>query len=177
MKLIKFGMIFTAIWTAVLATTGCASGGWKITRQYAQFVNKQSLIIRIILYILTLVVFAVTIAIDAIIFNTMDFWEGRVSQGIYQFNKDGRQYVAHHSYQENKLRVSRLEISENGKLLQEVILRETPDQKIDVIVDGVKKAEVDSINSVPNLSYFDAKGVKTYSAPMFTEVLLAKTAH
>lgn len=35
MHLVKIGMIGTAIWTALLMsfTTGCASGGWQLTRQ------------------------------------------------------------------------------------------------------------------------------------------------
>lgn len=68
--LIRPLMIGLAVWSAVLAT-GCASGGFKLTRQYAQFVNRQQLILRIVLYILTSIVFAATLLIDAVIFNTM----------------------------------------------------------------------------------------------------------
>ena len=48
---------------SILSVTqvGCASGGFKLTRQYARFVNKQQIIIRIVLYILTAVVFLATL--------------------------------------------------------------------------------------------------------------------
>ncbi len=62
--------------TIMAITAGCASGGFKLTRKYASWLNSNNIIIRIILYILTSVVFAVTILIDMVIFNTIDFWEG-----------------------------------------------------------------------------------------------------
>ena len=75
----------TALSVAMLATAGCASGGFKLTREYARWVNSKNIILRIILYILTAVVFAVTMLIDLVVFNTMDFWNGTVSQGDYKF--------------------------------------------------------------------------------------------
>jgi hypothetical protein len=77
-------------------TTGCASGGFKLTRSCARWVNKQNLILRIIIYIFTAVVFAVTILIDYVIFNTIDFWEGTVSGGHYDFQDSDRNYHAFH---------------------------------------------------------------------------------
>ena len=74
---------------AIMAlTAGCASGGFKLTRQYARWVNSQNIILRIVIYILTSVVFAVTMLIDFVIFNTLDFWNGTVAAGSYEF-KDG----------------------------------------------------------------------------------------
>lgn len=140
-------------------TTGCASGGFKITRQYARFVNSQMIILRIILYIFTAIVFAVTLLIDMVIFNTIDFWEGKVSQGDYEFKDGGKTYHAHHEILPSKLKRSTIKISdENGKHLQEVVLRETENNEVDLIVDGIVRAHVRDIKSVPVVSLFNEKG-------------------
>ncbi|MES2854537.1 MAG: hypothetical protein V4692_01685, partial [Bdellovibrionota bacterium] len=50
---------------AIMAlSTGCASGGFKYTRKYAQFINGQMILIRIILYIFTSIVFVITMLVD-----------------------------------------------------------------------------------------------------------------
>ena len=85
--------------SAIMAlTTGCASGGFKLTRQYAGFVNRQPTILRIIIYLLTGIVFAVTMLIDMVIFNTIDFWEGRVSAGSYEFKKGDKTFHVRHEF-------------------------------------------------------------------------------
>src|SRR5690606_10112033 len=100
--------------------------GFKITRQYARFVNSQMIVLRIILYILTSIVFAVTLLVDMVVFNTIDFWNGTVSQGDYEFKDGGKTYHARHEILPSKLKQSTIKISdENGKHLQEVVLRET----------------------------------------------------
>lgn len=136
--LVKSLLILTAAWSALLTTAGCASGGYKLTRQYAGFVNRQPLILRIVLYILTSIVFAATLLIDSVIFNTMDFWEGRVSQGTFEFQKDGKSYVAQHSYLPGtRLRQSHIQVFQTGgKMIQDVVLRETTDHAVEVFVDG-----------------------------------------
>ena len=42
-------------------TTGCVSGGFKLTRQYAGWVNSQHIVIKSLLYILGFVIFAITL--------------------------------------------------------------------------------------------------------------------
>jgi Domain of unknown function (DUF3332) len=119
-------------------TTGCASGGYKLTRQYSGWVNRNNVVIRVVLYILTLPVYAVTLLIDTVIFNTMDFWDGRVSQGTYKFEKDGQMYVVQHSLDEKSgLRQSRIEIASNTAKTQVVLINETPAREIELRVDGV----------------------------------------
>ena len=139
---------------------GCASGGFKLTRQYAQFVNKQDLIIRIILYILTAVVFVATVLIDMVIFNTMDFWEGRVSAGSYEFKDAQKLYHAKHEYQPGtNLRRSILRVFDDKNVpLQEVVLTETAGHEIEVTVDGVLRGKVHSLSELPMISVYDAKG-------------------
>lgn len=176
MQIKKWGMIGTAVWSAwlVSVSTGCASGGWKLTREYARFVNRQHIIIRCVLYILTAVVFVATMLIDAVIFNTMDFWDGRVSQGTYEFNEQGRRYLARHTLSpETGLRESRIEVFEGDKRLQDTILREVAGGQIEIYVDGVLKGRVDDIRSAPMLSFFNEKGEKTGSRLMFQETIVA----
>ena len=145
-------------------TAGCASGGFKLTRQYAGWVNSQQLIIRIILYILTAVVFAVTLLIDAVIFNTMDFWEGRVSSGTYHFNSEDKVYQVKHELQpgEGKLKLSTIRVmDQKNELLQVVVLKETSSGEIEMFVDGKIRARVQSINDAPVALAFDKEGKVT----------------
>jgi hypothetical protein len=141
-------------------SVGCASGGFKLTRQYAGFVNKQDLIIRIVLYILTGVVFAATMLIDMVFFNTMDFWEGRVSAGDYMFNQGEKTYHAHHEVlPESNLKRSTIEVfSAEKKLLQTVMLQETKAGEIEFYVDGKLRTKVRDISNLPIASIYDAKG-------------------
>lgn len=173
----KSGLLCTGIWSALVMglTSGCASGGYKMTRQYAGWVNKQNLILRIVLYILTGIVFAVTLLIDAVIFNTMDFWEGRVSQGTYEFNKDERTYVAKHKLSaESGLRESRIEVSGKGlEKPQVLVLRETAQKDIEVLVDGVLKGRISDISALPKLSLFDSSGKTIESRPLWTQEQVA----
>src|SRR5688572_22802984 len=123
----KLTLVIFGIWVGIVGgLAGCASGGFKLTRQYAGFVNRQNLILRIIIYIFTGIVFAVTLLIDFVIFNTIDFWEGRVSQGDFEFSKDGKVYLVHHRLDDAGLRSSRIKILDSDKKqLQEVFLQET----------------------------------------------------
>jgi hypothetical protein len=140
--------------------TGCASGGYKLTRQYAGWVNSQNVILRVIIYILTMVVFAVTILIDTVVFNTMDFWNGRVSQGDYNF-KDGEKtyFVRHEILPGSGLKRSTIQVSDlNGKHLQEVVLSQTPQGEIIMTVDGVERTKVKDITGIPVASIYGADG-------------------
>lgn len=149
--------------TFMAMTSGCASGGFKLTRQYAGFVNNQNIIIRIILYILTSVVFAVTMLVDLVIFNTMDFWEGRVAQGTYEFSKDGKNYQVHHEIlPEHSLRRSTIQIYDvHHKLMQVVVLSETANGNIEMSVDGKLRAQVRDVHSLPIAAVFDPAGTLT----------------
>lgn len=140
-------------------TTGCASGGFKLTRQYAGFVNKQPILLRIIIYILTGIVYAVTMLIDLVIFNTIDFWEGRVSAGGYEFKKDDKTYHVKHEVLPNLLKKSTIEIKDNsGTLLQTVVLSETLSSEIEVHVDGKLRSRVKDIRSAPVATVYDING-------------------
>lgn len=154
-------------------TTGCASGGFKLTRQYAGFVNRQNIIIRIILYILTGVVFAATMLIDLVIFNTMDFWEGRVSQGTYEFSKDGKTFVARHEILPDSRKKSTLQVLEENKVLQVVELVETANGEIEMSIDGKLHTRVRDVHSLPVASLFNAQGQLVRE----TLVILDPTVH
>lgn len=152
-------MLFSALVMGLVS--GCASGGFKLTRQYAGFVNKQNIIIRIVLYILTAVVFAVTMLVDMVIFNTMDFWDGRVSQGTYNFEQDGMKYAVHHSYAEGR-RKSHIEIfNAEDKKVQDVVLTEIQNGDIELFVDGKLKNRVSDVSTLPLLTHFESGKVKS----------------
>ncbi len=142
-------------------TSGCASGGFKLTRQYASWVNSQNIILRIVLYILTSIVFAVTMLIDLVIFNTMDFWEGRVSAGSYNFKEGDKTYFVEHKFMPGtKLRHSTIQVEDKNHIrLQEVVLNETPSGEIELIVDGKIRSRVRNISSLPIASVFNDHGL------------------
>jgi hypothetical protein len=141
-------------------STGCASGGFHLSREYAQFVNRQPVVIRVVLYILTAFVFMFTMLIDLVIFNTVDFWNGRVSAGNYEFHKDGKTFVAHHEYQEGtKLRKSTIKIlDENEAAGHEIKLVEMLSGDIEVFVDGKRRAQMKDINEIPLAVVYDESG-------------------
>lgn len=165
-KLFSYPLAFIAC-SMMALTSGCASGGYKLTRQYAGWVNSQSLIIRIILYILTAVVFAVTLLIDAVIFNTMDFWEGRVSAGDYEFKEGGKTYQAHHEIKSDGLKKSTIRVfGADGKLKQNVVLAQTVEGQIEMFVDGKLRTRVRDLTSTPIASIFDANGKLVEDSPI-----------
>lgn len=154
-------------------TTGCASGGYHLTRMYAGWVNQQHIIIRIILYIFTTVVFAVTMIIDLVYFNTVDFWEGRLSAGVYDFKKDDRTYNVHHEILPGNLKRSTVTIKDSqDKLLQQVVFRETAANEIELYVDGKLRTRVRDIKSLPTASIYNEHGKLTTDemVPLFATV-------
>jgi len=139
-----------------IGQTGCASGGFKLTRKYARFVNSQNIIIRIVLYLLTAVVFAVTLLVDSVIFNTMDFWEGRVSASEYEFQENNRIYAVKHSYEgEKRLRKTVIQVFSGVEKTiapeSVVVLSETEAGKVQLLENGELKATVESIYDLPKI--------------------------
>lgn len=143
--------------------SGCASGGFKLTRQYAGWVNSQMIILRIVIYLLTGIVFAVTLLIDAVVFNTMDFWEGRVSQGDYLFQQGERVFhVKHEVLPEGGLRRSTIETKDlQGKTLEVTVVAENSNGEIELLVNGVKKATVNDLQALPMASIYNERGEVT----------------
>ena len=141
-------------------STGCASGGFQLTRKYAGFVNKQHIIIRIVLYLLTGIVYAVTLLIDMVIFNTIDFWEGRVSAGEYNFKQGERTFhVRHEVLPGSTLKKSTIQVlNKDQSLAQTVILQQTLSGEIELHVDGVLRSKVRDIHSLPVATIYSAKG-------------------
>lgn len=171
----KIGYLGAFISCAILSLSigGCASGGYKLTRQYARWVNSQNLILRIIIYLLTGIVFAVTLLIDAVVFNTMDFWNGTVSQGTFEFSGEGKNYVAKHELQPGTtLKKSTIQVMDNHKsLLQTVILNEVAGGKIELYIDGKLRGMVNNIDSIPYVSHYNTKGELTKEIAFFSEAL------
>lgn len=144
----------------IALTSGCASGGFKLTRQYASFVNRQNIVVRILLYIFTSIVFAATLLIDFVINNTIDFWNGRVAAGTYNFKSGDKTFVARHEMQPgSNLKRSTIEVRDlKGDLLQTVLLQETNKNEIEVFIDGVLRTRVRDIHDAPVASLYDTNG-------------------
>ncbi len=141
--------------------TGCVSGGWELTRDYSTWINSKKVGLRVVLYLLTSVVFLITILIDVVVNNTADFWQGRVSESTQIFHQDGKTfYVQHEIIPETQLKRSTIQIKDtNNKLLQTVVLAETQKHEIELIVDGVLRTKVENIDdALPLLSSYDKNG-------------------
>ena len=171
-KILFYAGAMTAC-TMMAFTTGCASGGFKLTREYARFVNSKHIVIRIILYILTAIVFAVTMLIDMVINNTIDFWQGRVSANTYEFHENDKTFIVQHEIlPETNLKRSTIKVMDaDKKLLQTVVLKQTSDQQIELLVDGVLRTKVENIYSIPQLSSFDKSGKFLEQKNLSTEEL------
>ncbi len=156
--LFYFGSLAACLVMAV--TTGCASGGYKLTRKYASWVNSQNIIIRIVLYILTTVVFGVTLLIDTVVFNTMDFWQGKVSEGKYEFKDADKVYqVEHKIVPGTNLKNSTIKIlNADNSVHKIVMMNETISGEIDLIIDGQLRSRVRNITTIPVAKTFDHKG-------------------
>ena len=175
--LVKPLFYLAAFITCASGMSGCASGGYKLTRQYARFVNSQNIIVRIVLYILTSVVFFVTLLVDVVINNTIDFWQGRVSAGSYDF-KDGEKtyHVRHEVLPGSKLKSSTIKIlDKNNVQIQEVALKETSFGEIEIFVDGKIRGRVHGIDDIPVASIFDSNGkiVRRTFVPLETRLVTA----
>lgn len=159
----KNTILFAALSSTLLMSfvTGCASGGYKLTREYSGWVNKQNVIVRVILYILTLPVYGVTLIVDAVIFNTLDFWDGRVSQGAYQFNKGGQNYFVQHAKDaETGLKRSRIEINKQSSHKQIIVLQETPTHEVELFVDGILRGKSSQLSNETLFSLYNSEGKK-----------------
>jgi hypothetical protein len=161
--------------------TGCVSGGWELTRDYSTWVNSKKVGLRVVLYILTFVVFFVTILIDVVVNNTVDFWQGRVSESTHEFHKDNKIfYVQHEIMPETQLKRSTIQVKdENHKLLQTVVLLETPKKEIELIVDGTLRTKVENIDEAfPLFTSFDKNGKLLEQKNIFIEDrLIAEVRH
>jgi hypothetical protein len=172
MKLILKAFLSVGLIWMSMAQLGCASGGFKLTRQYAHFVNRQNIVIRVVLYLLTAVVFAATLLIDMVIFNTMDFWEGRVSANTYQFEKDGRTYMVRHFYEgPQKLRNTEIKIYSSAgkvdeKLEQTLKISEQANGEVLFFQNGVLKARAADIYDLPSITRYDEKGHQLSEVPL-----------
>lgn len=173
-KFLFYGGSFLACFMMAL-TSGCASGGYKLTRQYAGWVNKQNIILRIVLYILTFVVFTVTLLIDAVIFNTIDFWEGKVSAGSFEF-KDGSKvyHVKHEFLPKSNLKRSTIQILDlNQNVVQDVVLAETAAGEIEMFVDGKLRTRVNGMSEFPIAAIFDEKGTVVKESAILLSPVIA----
>jgi len=149
----------TAIFTGLIASqfSGCASGGYKWTRAYSQWVNSTHIVLRILIYLLTGVVYYVALIVDLVIFNTMDFWNGRISKGTYEFKEGDKTYVVTHDIQ-NGLRNSIIKIHQSNGQIKTLEIRETSQNEIELYQDGRLQAKGTDLNSLPQIVVYKADG-------------------
>lgn len=161
--------------SVIALSTGCLSGGFKLTRQYARWVNSQMIILRIVLYIVTLPIYAVTLVVDAVLFNTMDFWNGTVAAGAYKFDHEDKTYFVNHGFQPGtQLKKTQVQIKDKSlALLQTMDLLETPSGEIEMYIDGKLRTKVTDVNSFPIASVFNAQGEKISEEGVLTSMPLA----
>lgn len=157
----------------MIFNTGCVSGGWELTRDYSTWINSKKVGLRVVLYLLTSIVFIVTMFIDVIVNNTIDFWKGTVSDSTQVFHKDGKSFYVQHETLPGQLKRTTVQIKDaGGKLLQTVVLAETPKQEIELIVDGVLRTKVENIDQAfPLLTSFDRGGKMLEQKNIFMEVV------
>jgi hypothetical protein len=169
-KKLKFVPLVLLALASTLTFQACMSGGWKITRTVARWNNSLSILPRILIYIAFFIipVYGVASLIDAIVFNTIDFWNGTVSAMNYNYKKDGMDVsVAHTRF---PLRQSIITTRKGDVVKSEVKICELTTGKIALYVDGVLRGEVNNIKEVdPALTVFNEDGVtvaftKTISA-------------
>lgn len=166
-------LIFMSIWTFILTSisSGCMSGGFKWTRKYSQFVNSTHIVLRIVLYVLTFPIYVVTQLVDVVIFNTMDFWSGRVSSGTYHFKKDQHTYVVHHGYQDpaKTLRNSQIEIWSNNQLLETTVIAENIEGEIVVTKNDILTLRASQLSSLPMVHFYSLDGSQVNKTELFID--------
>lgn len=170
-KLFYIGSLLACAFMAM--SSGCASGGYKLSRSFAGWINDKNVFLRVILYIFTGGLFLFTLIIDLLVFNTLDFWQGKISAGDYQFKEGGKTYFAKHEFiPGTQLKKSTLRVKdENQKLIQEVVLAETSEGMIETYIDGKLRGQVRDITTVPVASLFDENGKLTNDKILWDVVL------
>ena len=129
-----------------VALTGCAAGGFKLTRGLARWNNSKSIVPRILIYIafgLLLPVYIITLLVDFVVMNTIDFWEGTVASQNVNYEEKGVHYAVAHV--RDPLRHTTIRMSIGDQLKSVVELRELENGKIALSIDGVRRAELNDI--------------------------------
>lgn len=171
-KKLTFVLASLGLVLSSLHLSSCASGGYKLTRQYSRWVNSQNIILRVILYILTLPIYTITLLVDTVLFNTLDFWNGRVAQGTYEFNSEGKTYTVDHKLIGNEqLKYTQIKISQGLQTIETLELLETPTGEIEYKKNGILQAKATDLNSLPQVHIMTADG----SSVAKTEYILLQT--
>lgn len=172
----KWVLSIVSVWVALIATqfSGCASGGYKLTRKYSQWVNSNHIIIRVIVFLVTMPLYGILLLIDAVIFNTIDFWTGTVAKGTYEFNKGDKTYVVTHDIKDG-LRNSLIKITNADKTQNTIEIRETATHEIEMYRDGQIQAKASSLNALPLITQYKEDG-KTIASQDYIFTQFSKLA-
>jgi hypothetical protein len=151
------GFRLLAAITACGIGAGCVSGGFMTTRTVAKWLNSQNIVLRVVLYVFIWPVFLITMLADEVIFNTIDFWSGKVTAQNSVFEKDGVRVQVAHSL--TPLRRSVFTIDGKNGEHSIIELRESALGSIEVYKDGQKRTEVKDIRSAfPTYVSFENDG-------------------
>jgi hypothetical protein len=137
--------LVAALVALTFSSSACVSGGFRWTRSVARYVNSNSVLPRVLLWaaFVILPVYLLAFLFDVILWNTLDFWSGSVSAQNTTFEQDGAKIEVAHSANPLKKTVITVIAKDGKRTVSE--LRETERHSIEVLVDGVKKGEVESV--------------------------------
>jgi hypothetical protein len=134
----------------VAGTSGCATGGYKLTRDWSRFVHGQNIIVRVLMYIIPIAPIGalITTIVDSVFFNLIDFWQGKVTANTLNFTKDNIR---------------------SGDSMQTLVLSETRQGDIEMTIDGKLQARVQNYLTLPVVQNFDASGKVVSTEPMWAK--------
>jgi len=90
----------------------------------------------------------------------MDFWQGRVSSGTFDFKDADKTYhVLHETLPGTHLKRSTITITSPAEPIKVIVLNETPAGEIELSIDGRIHTRVRDISSIPMASSYNEKGV------------------
>ncbi|MGE4231838.1 MAG: DUF3332 family protein [Bacteriovoracia bacterium] len=128
-----------------IAFQGCAAGNWNLIRKVANWNLKMSILPRVLVYIILVIipVYAVTALLDAVIFNTIEFWTGSavIRADHKVFEKDGDKVEIVNTV--DPLKKSKITTTHKDGSIQVVEMIETPRGTIEIFMDGKKVKEIE----------------------------------
>ncbi|MEW6055997.1 MAG: DUF3332 family protein [Bdellovibrionota bacterium] len=131
-----------------LSFSGCAGGNFNLVRSVAKWNLRMSLLPRVIVYLAFIIipVYPIALLLDAILFNTIEFWTGKpvLTAKNQKFEKDGVTVEIAHFLDPLRRTVITSTMKDGSRSLTE--LRETEGKSIEIYVDQIKRGEVQNID-------------------------------
>jgi Domain of unknown function (DUF3332) len=132
---------------SVTQLSGCAAGGFGLTKSLGKWNGRFSIVPRVLIYLGLFIVqvYTLTLLFDFLLNNTIEFWSGTPLVAQNQtFEKDGQRVVVQNT--RDPLRKTVITVYDKAGAIQTVNeLRETPTGTVEIYVNSEKKAELGSI--------------------------------